>query len=244
MIALDLRPALTPTSAPMAWIRAPAELLASSSTSCDETVYRVRFDLSANIEHAPLHDVLTDRARIWYTSRDLHEFIKHHKSIVIEARRRMKGKAPSKSLDREEVQCVRGLESHLSMRAEIDARSRKVTVIQVVLDEQRRQEEDGEERNEGRIRKRCRAASKQSRRMAREVGNEDAIAVVKCWKEAEEVSVPRPPLRQNSRRMLVRQSRRCLTVEVEPSLDQESHMLFIDTTNTPVAEEIALERLE
>lgn len=234
MISLDIRPAMDPFHVPMAWLKGEELRLKENAGEIItfERKRRVRFCLHANQVIEPEMQSISDAERdeIWYTSRDLTIFTKYHRNIANQARTLRK-----KGSDLDEL-CTRGLETYLSVRAEIDAKARKVSVKQAVLEEQRRQREEGIN-DVDKLRKKSRAASKKSRRLARELAELDEADV-----HHKKQGKMEPSLRMDDPRALfVRQDKFIASPRRTPlmrqasvrlHIDTESRMLILDNTNT------------
>lgn len=77
---------------------------------------------------------------LWYSNRDLNQIDRKNRYDI---RALKKAKGDVGVLERGEEYCIRGLEHKLSIRAQIERQSNTVSVIQSVLNEQKRQRELG-----------------------------------------------------------------------------------------------------
>lgn len=214
MIALDVRPVLSPAHVPMAWLKViDHELMQPSSctdepSQSDEVCRRsVHFNLVDNecLDYfQPLSD--NERQAVWYSGNELAYFFKSQRKVAEQARRKT-------SLREEDT---RGLEEYLSIRAGLDAKARRVSVWQAVFEEQYRQRKQGVD-DPLRISKKAKAASKLSRERALDRGHQDAEDVLpQPGKELRHVEEPGVEIINAEERLV---------------LDRESHVFMMDAAN-------------
>jgi hypothetical protein len=128
---------------------------------------RVRFsEPEIRVVTAPLGETWL----LWYSHEDFTAFEREDRLMVRSIR---KGNIPFTCT---EEACLRGLEHKLSIRAQIEKETNRVTVIQSVLDEQRRQRELGQ-KDPSRIQSESFKASKKAKECALERARLDALAI-------------------------------------------------------------------
>ncbi len=88
---------------------------------------------------AEISVLYNSRKEQWYTRQDLSELSRYNKHTILAFRQ---ARNMQVELDHEEY-CIRGLEHQVSIRAQQQRISNVVSVVQSVLDEQRRQKESG-----------------------------------------------------------------------------------------------------
>lgn len=107
-----------------------------------------------------------EKKGIWYTKKELGEMLAKNKEII-----QLSRKNPSADF------CMRGLEDMMSIRASMNKKERRNTVLHAVLEEQRRQKSD-EVSNPEKLRKRSKNGSKESVKRALQFAHMDARAAL------------------------------------------------------------------
>lgn len=166
MIAVDIQH--NNIEAPAVWSNPSFENIVGhkSYKRFQEPKKSVRFADFAKVHDAPLFMTEMECKAVWYTKTEMMEIAKEQRRLTKEARK-------SHNV---EAFCLRGLEDYVSMRAAIAARSRKVAVLNAVLNEQTKQKEKGIF-DASKIRRKSNAASLLSWQQAQELGELDEKAV-------------------------------------------------------------------
>lgn len=135
--------------------------------------HSVRFCSIVNVREFRTVEPLTkaEKRKLWYTRRDFSRFISQDKQEAKEMRSALRHGTPAPSHFE-----VRGLESQLSIRAHIDAKTRRVKSLNAVIDEQERQRREGDYLP-GLIRKASLKATRSSRLVAYSLAKNDAVSV-------------------------------------------------------------------
>ena len=170
---------------PMAWLQSTDPLVKERIETFREegkrknNPHRVRFleedaDRESVVSHSssycsecPQSPILTDeeREKIWYTKKEIQAMRTESKDFV----RDQKLKVDSDSFS------IRGLEDAVSMRASVERKARKAAVLHCVLNEQRRQLNQGAIDLE-KLRRKCKLASKESLKLALQLAEQDRDA--------------------------------------------------------------------
>jgi len=171
-VSFDLRPFTATPRVPMVWLREASDpalqalIVDKLKQGNGKRRKYVRFSRSVALSSTPTYRMeQIDFSSIWFSKSELSDFAKKQ--------RRMAKQVQQPTSNMEEELCLRGLEDCASIRAALEARARKVAVIQAVLDEQRKQKERGMN-DPVRIRKKSASASMKSRIQARDLAKQDA----------------------------------------------------------------------
>jgi hypothetical protein len=127
---------------------------------------QIRFDESMNSSLSPNHELTTKVMEdAFYSADDIEKMMRYHHRL---AERSLSSASRVRNHDD-----LRGLEEFMGATALAAANSRKLQYLQAVLQEQARQRQEGVSCPDE-LRKRARAASKTSRTMALQLGQQDA----------------------------------------------------------------------
>lgn len=125
---------------------------------------RVQFSLMVKTDHASSHYITPEEEQaVWYNSKELRDLSYQDRDLILTAKQ-------LGHLENGEF-CLRGLETYLSRRAALEQRSRRVSIVKVVLFEQQ------SDHAAQMIRKKSLAISKEARQLALVYGQQDAEAV-------------------------------------------------------------------
>lgn len=130
-----------------------------------EPTRRVRFEKSPkNLVLSNLELSKKEKKTIWYTKKELGAMLESNKELI-----QMSRKHPEADV------CTRGLEDMMSIRASLNKKDRRNSVLYAVLDEQKRQKAE-DTPNPEKLRKRSKNASKESLKRALQFAHMDARA--------------------------------------------------------------------